>query len=162
MAQKYEKCILHPILLPTIVGTVESKNVIKDDMHYQKTQEFFKKINVAILGIGSIMGDIPDSALYRNGYITEQELRLLQSEGAVGVVLSNFIDANGNPVKSSITDRIISMTLNEVKKVPHSILVANGQNKVIPVLAALKAKYINVLITDSDTARSILKAAQKL
>lgn len=156
MAQKYVKCKLYPFLLPSITGTVASKNVLEGDLHYEKTRELLKKINVAILGIGSIMGEVPDSSLYRNGYISQNELFDLRAKGAVGVVLSNFIDSTGQAVKSSITDRVISMSLDELKNVPHSVLVANGQHKVIPILAALNAGYVNVFVTDSETARAVL------
>ena len=156
MAQKYSHCQFYPILLPSITTTRASIDVIKNDLHYEKARDLFKKINVAMLGIGSILGDVPDSALYRNGYISQEELLYLREQGAVGVVLSNFIDKSGKAVESSITERVISMGLEELQKIPHAIFVANGRNKVIPILAALKAGYIDVLVTDSDTAKAVL------
>ncbi len=43
------------------------------------------------------------------------------------------------------------------KKTPEVIGVAGGKEKVPAIYAAIKARYINSLITDLDTALSILK-----
>ncbi len=48
------------------------------------------------------------------------------------------------------------------KKTPEVIGVAGGKEKVPAIYAAIKARYINSLITDLDTALSILKMEEKL
>ncbi len=147
----------HPLLLPAVMGSVHSRDVLINDPAFKKSFGIFEKINVAVLGVGSLLGDVPDSDLYRTGYLEEDELQKLKKQGAVGVILSNFIDADGNPVPSSLKERIISMSLDQLKAVPFSIGVANGPGKVLPVRAALKGGYYKSIITDSETAASLLE-----
>jgi DNA-binding transcriptional regulator LsrR (DeoR family) len=49
------------------------------------------------------------------------------------------------------------MDLNQLKTVPQVVAIAGGKEKTQAILGALRGGYINLLITDTVTAREILK-----
>ena len=51
----------------------------------------------------------------------------------------------------------MSTPLKELQKLENVIGVAGGPMKVDAILAALRGKYLDVLITDEDTAQALLE-----
>ena len=98
----------------------------------------------------------PDSVLVQSGFVTEKEQSALKAKGAVGDILSRYIDANGKIVDDDLDARTIGLDLSFCGTREFSIGVAAGKSKHIIALACLRAKYINVLITDEQTALFLL------
>jgi DNA-binding transcriptional regulator LsrR (DeoR family) len=85
-----------------------------------------------------------------------QELALLQKHGAVGDICLQFFDAAGMPVRNPLGDRVLGITLPQIKKVKRVIALAGGKRKTNAILSALLGRWVNVLITDRYTAKAIL------
>jgi DNA-binding transcriptional regulator LsrR (DeoR family) len=81
----------------------------------------------------------------------------LLKKGAVGSINLSYFDKDGNLVRSELNDRIIGLTLDELKKLPRIVGVAGGSAKVNAIYAALQAKLVNVLVTDHLTAKALLE-----
>ena len=82
--------------------------------------------------------------------------------GAVGDVCFRFFDADG--VRSvEIDQRLIGIGSDDLVKIPRRIGVAGGERKFTAIRAALRGRWINVLITDchGGTARSEIPTAQR-
>ncbi|MFQ7492756.1 MAG: sugar-binding domain-containing protein [Bifidobacterium bifidum] len=76
----------------------------------------------------------------------------MRAQGAVATVCGHFIDAQGRPVCSELSDRIISVELDRLKRIALVIGVAWGQEKVKAIKACLVGSYISALATDQATA----------
>ncbi len=101
-----------------------------------------------------------DSVTMRDGsIITRGELDGLLRKGAVGDIALRYYDANGECIESDINERIIGMTLEQIKQVPRIVGVSGGPDKLAAIRAALRGRLINVLITDSVTAERLLEDA---
>ena len=74
----------------------------------------------------------------------------------MGEILGRVFDEYGNTVESEWNDRMIGLTLEQAKNIPIRIGVAFGEEKVKAIKTAISTNIINVLITDSVTAESIL------
>jgi DNA-binding transcriptional regulator LsrR (DeoR family) len=115
-------------------------------------------VDVAIIGIGTI--DPSLSSLLRAGYISEPELSRLQELGAVGDVIAHQLDAQGSVMDVGVNRRVIGLqNLDCLRAIPVVMGVAGGVVKAPAILAALRGRYVNVLVTDSATARDILSLA---
>ncbi|WP_019241700.1 MULTISPECIES: sugar-binding transcriptional regulator [Bacillus] len=138
--------------IPAIVDHVVVKQAIEADRHIGKLLNMGKQANIAIFTVG-----VPrtDSLLFQLGYLTEEEEKTI-SKHAVGDISSRFFDKDGNICEPLLNARTIGIELEELKKKEQSILVAGGMKKVDGILGALKAKYANILITDSCTAKILL------
>jgi DNA-binding transcriptional regulator LsrR (DeoR family) len=60
------------------------------------------------------------------------------------------------PVTSSLTGRLIGLSLEELLRVPIRIALAGGRNKEQALAGALAGGYATVLVTDERTARALL------
>jgi DNA-binding transcriptional regulator LsrR (DeoR family) len=120
----------------------------------------FRRMTMALVGIGAMQ---PSVMIANSGNaFSNEELQDLAKRGAVGDISLQFFDRNGAPVHGPHDDRVIAVTLEELKKTPRVIGVAGGERKVEAIRACLKGGYINVLVTDKFTAEKLLKPENPL
>ena len=84
------------------------------------------------------------------------ELQTLQQRGAVGDINLRYFDKYGQQIESDLDDRVIGLSLEEIHAIDIVVGVAGGAAKVPAILGALRGNLINVLVTDQQTAVSIL------
>jgi len=84
---------------------------------------------------------------------------MAKRKGAVGEVNLRFIDANGKPIDSELNDLVIGITLEQLSKAERRIGVSAGIEKHEPTLAAIRGGWINVLVTDEETAEFLLDSS---
>ena len=123
-------------------------------------EEIFRMIplsSMSVVGIGS-MND--QATILKNGILNQNDFTFLKMQGAVGDVLSHFLDKNGNPISIELEDRLMSTPLEELRKLDNVIGVAGGTRKAEAILAALRGRYLDILITDEETARLLLEASE--
>jgi DNA-binding transcriptional regulator LsrR (DeoR family) len=143
-----------PILFPTpgVVATPEVRDVLRNDPHVQAALRHFDTLDTVYVGIGAI-GTNP---VLNDGHSLPPGTHdQLVAAGAVGDIALRFFDADGKPVHSSLDDRILGITAEQLHKVPRVVAVAGGADKVEAIRAALKSKMVDVLITDHDTAEAL-------
>lgn len=147
-----------PVFLPApgIVGSEAALQVLLEDQFVQEAIKLFNHVTMALVGIGDVK---PSKLLTLSGNIfSNEELKYLQENGAVGDILLHFFDANGNPVQSTLDKRVVSMSLEQLKRIKRSIAVAGGKRKFDAICGAIRGGWVNVLITDRGTAERLIKA----
>jgi DNA-binding transcriptional regulator LsrR (DeoR family) len=103
------------------------------------------------------IGTVDETAiLYIEDRISLEELQDLQRSGAVGDALGQYFDENGNPVSTFLDDRVIGISLADLRRTPWSVVVAGGEEKHHVIQAALEGGFFNVLVTDIETAKYLL------
>jgi DNA-binding transcriptional regulator LsrR (DeoR family) len=110
--------------------------------------------DIALLGIGS---NESSSSLICSGNLSRKEISSLLSSNVCADICGTGIDINGAVCDTVLNGRVIAIDMDTLKKIPLRIGSAVGKNKVKPILAVLRGHYINVLITDEDTASEVLK-----
>ncbi|WP_244269854.1 sugar-binding transcriptional regulator [Caldanaerovirga acetigignens] len=136
---------------PAMVESVEVKNTLLSDRNISKVLETASKVDIALISIGSPFD--PNATMLETGYFTKKELDLLRNAGACGDMCSRFYDEDGKPCCPELNDRVIAVTLEDIKRIPIVVGIAGGKSKMKAVLAALRGGYMKVLITDEKTAR---------
>ncbi|HEX6926609.1 MAG TPA: sugar-binding transcriptional regulator [Longimicrobiaceae bacterium] len=148
------------VLLPApgIVGTVSARNVLRKDPHVQMALQQYNHLDAVFIGIGSLQA----SPILRDShYLPPEAYAELQAAGAIGHIGLRFFDAQGNLVHTSLDDRTLSITPEQLYKTPRVVGVAGGPDKVQALLGALRAGFLNVLITDQFTAAALLEAEKR-
>ena len=107
-----------------------------------------------MLGIGSTSFDY--SPYYLAGHVSQEELLEMVAQKTVGDVCGIFFDINGKLTYPELQKRIIGIDIDKFLKIPVRLAVAGGPEKINPVLGALRGNYINTLVTDANTAQSVL------
>ena len=142
---------------PAVVGSAEARRILARDASVGEASALFDHLDLALVGIGSME---PSRLLASSGNVFSAEERAgLSRKGAVGDICFRFFDAQGQPIKSPLMQRVIGIEPGPLKKAGRVVGVAGGQRKVQAILAALRGGWIDVLITDRRTAESLLNAS---
>lgn len=143
------KAKLYLLQAPLILSSSSLCEEIKKEKAISDTFRMIKSASISVVGIGSMDSN---ATIISNGILTKNDFTYLSMKGAVGDILTHFIDKDGNLVKTDIDDRIISTSLETLKSLKNVIGIAGGTHKVKAIRAALLGGYLDSLITDEYTA----------
>lgn len=143
---------------PFILQNADACALILDEPSVQDVIRTAEESDIALVGIGSL--DRSTSTMLRNNLLTEHELNELKDNCAVGEICGKFFDAEGNLCKVDFNNRTVSIDLTKLREMKSVIGVAAGVSKVKPILGAINGGFINILVTDADTARLLLQQSQ--
>lgn len=87
---------------------------------------------------------------------TPDERRALQEAGVVAEFSGVLVDADGSVVRTSLTERLVSVTAEQMAAVPELLLLAYGAAKVPAVRAALRSGLVRGLVTHTSLAQGLL------
>lgn len=150
---------LHLIPAPLLASSVDMAQAIRNEASVNDIFRMVQLASVTIVGIGALH---EKSTIFSTGTLSRNDLHLLKMKGAVGDILSHFIDKDGKLISSSLEDRLIGISLETLKKLNNVIGVAAGLSKVDAIRAALRGQYLDVLITDSAVAEKLLGDSQHM
>jgi DNA-binding transcriptional regulator LsrR (DeoR family) len=146
-----------PVLLqaPAVVGSAEARRVLMKDASVRQAADLFPRLNLALVGIGSMH---PSPILVSSGNVfSAAEMQQMRAHGAVGDICFRFYDAAGKAVRSALNSRVVGIEPETLKGIERVVGIAGGPKKLEAIRAALVGQRINVLITDVNTAESLLK-----
>lgn len=145
---------LNLIPAPLLASSAEMAEAIRKE---ESVNEIFRMAPLATLTVIGIGGMHEKSTIFNTGTLGKNDMIYLKMKGAVGDILSHFLDKHGQPVPSSVDDRLISIPLEKLKNLNNVIGVAAGDTKVPAIRAVLRGRYLDVLITDTTTAKLLLE-----
>lgn len=146
--------------VPGVAGSAESRTVLLADPYVRSTLDLFDHVTLALVGIGALE---PSRLLASSGNIfAPDELALLRARGAVGDMCLHFFDRTGTPVITPLDARVISMSLQQLRRVKRAVGIAGGSRKLAAIRGALAGRWINVLITDRFTAQHLVREAENV
>lgn len=143
------------ITAPAIVGSPELAQILMNEPLIAGEFSALAGANRIIFGISSLR---PNSTIHASGFFESVSLQHYLARGAVGVLAGRFIDERGDLVEGPLDARTIGIPLDLLASIKTRIAVAGGFDKVPALLALLRGKYANVLVTDAATGRGILNA----
>lgn len=147
--------ISHILHSPAIISDISSAEHLKSNPVVGHVFQLFEKIDVALVGIGTMQRDTP---LMQANLLSEAEIAYLKQEGSVGEICGRFFDRDGKELDNDIARRSLSITLKQLKNIDNVCAVATGLEKVEPVFIGAKAGFFNSLVTDSVTAKALIEA----
>jgi DNA-binding transcriptional regulator LsrR (DeoR family) len=144
---------------PGIVGSPSAARILLQDPYVRETIELFDKITLALVGIGSVE---PSALVASSGNsFSSEELAIIQQNGVVGDICLRFYDANGKELKEPFGHRVIGIDLDRLSRIRTTVGIAGGKRKFAAILAALRGKWVNTLVTDQFTADRLAKHSAK-
>ena len=107
------KCKNYNLSAPMIVSSQKVKDVIINEPDVSGVLKKAKTCDVALLGIGSIDKNSSLFVLMDDG---EKMSDTIKQQGGIGEVIGRAYDENGNIIHSELDNRIIGVTLEELKQ----------------------------------------------
>lgn len=141
---------------PVLAASEESAKLLRKEPDVATTLELARTADIAFFGVG---GTIPGAGMLMDGAVPQGTIRELVAAGAVGGISAGFFDAAGRPVLTALSRRIIGLALDDLALIPVRIALAGGPDKRHALLGALVGGYLNVLVTDEQTARHLVDTA---
>ncbi|MEL7655800.1 MAG: sugar-binding transcriptional regulator [Bacillota bacterium] len=154
IAQRFAECSggsCYILNAPIIVQSKQSRDILIQEPEIASVLQKGMSCDVAIIGIGQIN---TSSTTVKAGTLDNEDIKRLEEAGAVASVCTSYLDAQGKIIETELNERSIGLTLNQLKK-SRTIALAIGENKVKSIKAALSSGYLDVFITNLDTARVI-------
>ena len=139
---------------PAVVDSKEICDLLKNDGSISQVIHKGYDADIALVTAGAFGAR---SALYRAGFLNDEDLVRLEKKGAVGDICSHVIDMEGRICEPELDERTVAIPLDVIKSKPYRIGVAQGISKVESLCGALRGGIINVLITNEETAERMLK-----
>lgn len=138
--------------VPGIVQSREVRDVLLSDHHTRNAFDRFPKITTAYVGIGALATNpILDEEPTPSCPIRDQ----LYALDAVGDIALRFFDAHGQPVSTALDERLIGITMDQLRQTGRVVGIAGGPKKIDAVRGALQGHLIDVLITDYVTGQAL-------
>jgi DNA-binding transcriptional regulator LsrR (DeoR family) len=139
---------------PGVVDSVQSARLLKSERAISQALDQVHTADIAFVGIGN---PNPNSLLMRGeSIISWAEMEELIKQGAIGDISLRFYDFDGNLIVSKLDERVIGISLDELRKITRVVGIAGGKEKFHAILGATQGSLINVLITDTKTAQRLL------
>lgn len=139
---------------PVIVQQRVVAEQLRADPSIARTLERAAAADLAFVGVGGRSDRIDYNEW---AHITADEWAGLVDQGMVGDIGGRFFDRNGHEIRSDISHRLIGLRMDEFMNIPVRVVAAGAPSKVEALTAALRAGLITVLVTDVETAHSIIK-----
>ena len=141
---------------PVLVEQPTLRTMLIDEPSVREGLQRGRSVALAITGIGTMVEEA--SSFLRAGHLTSAQLAHLRELGIVGETCGRFFDAYGRYDGFAINERVVGITLDDLRKIPRVIAIARGLPKVLSILGALRGGFMTVLATDDITARAVLAA----
>jgi len=143
------------LLAPASMRSVREHTAFVANPGIARVLETAAAADIAIFSVGAPFA--PGATLQQSGYFAEEDIDLLRREHAESDIVSLcYLDSGGRSVAEQLAARAISITKDDLLKIPYKILVAVGEEKVTAIRLALRAGFADVFTTDSITAGALL------
>jgi len=152
IAENFDGQVVY-LMAPAFAKDQATRDAILSNESVFKVLDMSKKVDIALVGIGGVL---KTSTLLDTGDLYDHEIEELRKKKVVGNICGNFYDEMGAIIETLADKRRISISLQDLKKIPLVIGVAGGKNKFLPILGALKGRFIQALITDDLTAKLLI------
>jgi len=140
---------------PALFGSAEALAMMRREQTIAGALDVAKQADVAVVGIGTPGVGSSEALLGALG-LTPAQRADFDASGAVGDVCGRFYDLSGREVSQVVAERVLAVTLDDLRAIPTVAGVAAGEDKAPGILGALRGRIVEVLICDQAAARSVL------
>jgi DNA-binding transcriptional regulator LsrR (DeoR family) len=139
--------------VPFFANTLEDRSVLLSQRGVSDVFGLAASADLKVVGIGTSR---PEASLVSSGMIEGTEIRDVQQKGGVGEMLGHFFDAQGAPIETMLTERTLSIGLDDIRDA-RIVALAGGDEKTGAIRSVLMSGCLSGLITDERTAMALVK-----
>ena len=145
---------------PAFVEDNEHQVLLSSVGPIKEILDLVRQANIVLLGVGSV--DPNESRYVEFTALSVEDMKLIvETYGAVGEIGAQVYDIAGNTCAPEYAERVIGLSLQEIKKTPLVIGVAATAAKALPLYGALRGGYLQALITDEMAALGVFQLFER-
>jgi DNA-binding transcriptional regulator LsrR (DeoR family) len=137
---------------PMILPDAATARALRTQPEVARAVSRFPDVTKAVVGLGAWAAGQSTVA----DVVTDEEREEMFELGVRAELCGVQLDADGNAVTTSITDRLIGIDAGGLQAIPDVIALAYGTAKAQAVRAGLRGGFATSLITHSSMARRLL------
>ena len=145
----------HYIYAPLFVNSGALKEDLIREDHINSVLNVSKHADTILTSVGSI------GFKSWSDYLSARTLEALEAEGAVGHIGGHFYNIQGEELETSLSERMIGISLNDIKRCKEVVCVSYGESKAEAILGALRGGFLNTLIIDEACVQKIFELLRK-
>ncbi len=140
---------------PAFVDTREHCETLRSMGPVKEILDIARRASIALVGVGTVDAEVSRFVQF-TALSTEDMKHIAKDCGGVGDINAFVYDIEGHACAHEYADRVLGLTLAELKSIPFRIGVAATAAKARPLYGALRGGYLHALITDETAACGIL------
>lgn len=137
--------------VPFFANSVEDRLVLLSQRGVSDVFKLAATADLMIVGIGTAE---PHAQLVSSRMVEMSEITEVKARGGMGEILGHFFDAAGRPIETSLTQRTLSLGLEELRG-RKIVAIAGGTEKTCAIRSVLMSGLLGGLITDKRTADAL-------
>ncbi|AFI47081.1 sugar-binding transcriptional regulator [Pasteurella multocida] len=140
---------------PAYLEKPEFRDIFLQNGVIKETLDKARKADIALVGIGDMN---ENSYMVQLGWFTPQEITHARMNlGVVGEIAGyGFFNFQGEPADTVMNNRVIGLSLEDLRKIPCVIGIASENTKATAILGALRTGIINIIATTASNINTIL------
>lgn len=144
---------------PAYVEDARLKDAFQKNSTVKETLDRARKADIALIGIGDMN---EESYMVKLGWFTPQEISSAGiHQGVIGDIAGySFFNAKGEQVNTVMDNRVIGLSVDELRQIPCVIAIAAENTKAMAIMGALRTGAIDVIATSARNIRTILSLSQ--
>jgi len=146
----------YPIYAPLVVSDAATTRGLRRQPQVMDAMRRYSQVTKAVVAIGALE---PPASSSVADLLSETDRETLYRRGIHTEVCARLLDDEGREVPE-LADRVIAVTIDQLRHIPEVIAVAGGARKTDAIRAALKSGFVTSLITDADVAVALLARPQ--
>jgi len=139
--------------VPMIVPDAATARALRTQPDVLRAMSKFPELTKAVVGLGAWQPGLSTVA----DAVGEVERRELYDLGVRAELCGIQLDAEGTPIETPLTERVIAIEAQQLRAVPEVIAVAYGSAKAPAVRAAIHGGFVKSLVTHTGLARQLLE-----
>lgn len=145
------------LMAPALLSSPELKAMLLNEPTIRNQMDVIRSANKVIFGVGELSRDatLSESELHSAATIEK-----MAKSGSVGALLGRFVDDKGVEMTGPTHDRMLGLSLDELRSIPVRICLAGGKEKCSAILATLRGGFATDLVIDLPTAKMLIEATE--
>ncbi|MGH3447106.1 MAG: sugar-binding transcriptional regulator [Nocardioidaceae bacterium] len=144
----------YPMYAPMVVEDANTAASLCRQPEIAEAFQMMDHLDMAVVSVGpwgsrrSRVYDIVSAELQHAGH----------SAGVCGEISGRLFDVSGSPLPDLLDDRVVAITLDQLKRVPLVAATAWGAESALALRATVTAEWVTAVVVDEDLARALIDA----
>jgi DNA-binding transcriptional regulator LsrR (DeoR family) len=140
---------------PMMLPDAATAQVLRTQPEIARAVARFPDVTKAVVGVGAWgqgQSTVADA-------LSEEDRREMYDAGVRAEVSGIQIDADGRPVTTSLSERLIGIRAEQLRAIPETIAIVYGAQKAAAAHAAVRSGFVTSVVTHTALANELLERA---
>lgn len=148
------------LFAPAVVESQQTHDALLGESAIAAAIERAGTVDLAVVGIGSF-GVGASRNILEAMRLDDAERMQVDALRPVGDICGRFVTAQGEPIGEPLAGRVVGITFDQLRELPHVLALAAGAEKAPGVLAVLRSGVVRTIVVDTGLASAVLRLAEQ-